>query len=95
MSYYHTCPRCGANLDPSEKCDCLFERIQKEEKERRMIVLHHLKMALARACPEFYGLELVNDETVDITFKNGDVVHANIALDSPMAMIRDVVKHIY
>lgn len=22
MSYYHTCPNCGANLDPCEKCDC-------------------------------------------------------------------------
>lgn len=22
MSYYRTCPRCGANLDPGETCDC-------------------------------------------------------------------------
>ena len=22
MSYYITCNRCGANLDPGEKCDC-------------------------------------------------------------------------
>ena len=22
MAYYHTCPDCGANLDPGEKCDC-------------------------------------------------------------------------
>ncbi len=21
--YYHTCPECGANLDPGEKCDCI------------------------------------------------------------------------
>ena len=20
--YYHTCPHCGSNLDPGEKCDC-------------------------------------------------------------------------
>lgn len=20
--YYHTCPYCGANLDPGERCDC-------------------------------------------------------------------------
>jgi hypothetical protein len=25
-TYYRTCPECGANLDPGEKCDC-----QKEE----------------------------------------------------------------
>jgi hypothetical protein len=22
MPYYWTCPNCGANLDPGEKCDC-------------------------------------------------------------------------
>ena len=22
MSYYNTCTRCGAHLDPGEKCDC-------------------------------------------------------------------------
>lgn len=21
-AYYHTCPICGANLDPGERCDC-------------------------------------------------------------------------
>lgn len=23
MAYFRTCPRCGANLDPGEVCDCL------------------------------------------------------------------------
>jgi hypothetical protein len=22
MSYFHTCPDCGAHLDPGETCDC-------------------------------------------------------------------------
>ena len=22
MSFYRTCPHCGANLDPGERCDC-------------------------------------------------------------------------
>jgi hypothetical protein len=22
MAYYHTCPECGSNLDPGEKCEC-------------------------------------------------------------------------
>ena len=22
MAYYNTCPHCGANLDPGERCDC-------------------------------------------------------------------------
>lgn len=25
MPYYNTCSRCGANLDPGEKCDCQRE----------------------------------------------------------------------
>ena len=35
MSYYHTCPLCGANLDPCEKCDC--------ENERRAYALELIK----------------------------------------------------
>lgn len=27
--HYYTCPRCGANLDPGEPCDC--EEENKEE----------------------------------------------------------------
>lgn len=23
MAYYRTCPYCGANLDPGERCDCM------------------------------------------------------------------------
>ena len=28
MSYYTTCPKCGANLDPGEKCTCTTERVR-------------------------------------------------------------------
>ena len=26
MPYYTTCPHCGANLDPGERCDCRDEQ---------------------------------------------------------------------
>ena len=26
MSYYSTCPDCGAHLDPGERCDCQDEK---------------------------------------------------------------------
>lgn len=29
MAYYNTCPHCGSNLDPGERCECV------REKERR------------------------------------------------------------
>lgn len=28
MSYYRTCPYCGANLDSGERCDCREEQAQ-------------------------------------------------------------------
>lgn len=33
MSYYVTCPNCGANLDPGEKCDCTKQLNTEEEKK--------------------------------------------------------------
>lgn len=30
MSYFHTCPHCGSNLDPGEKCDCEKKRNETE-----------------------------------------------------------------
>lgn len=30
---FKTCPNCGANLDPSETCDCQEEENNKEEKK--------------------------------------------------------------
>ena len=30
MAYYNTCPHCGCNLDPGERCDCLKEQNRKE-----------------------------------------------------------------
>ena len=36
MPYYHTCPLCGAALDPGERCDC--RRMQSETAEIWFIV---------------------------------------------------------
>lgn len=27
MAYYKTCPNCGANLDPCERCDCMDNKL--------------------------------------------------------------------
>ena len=34
MSYYRTCPNCGAALDPGERCDCQ-EGTEGEARENR------------------------------------------------------------
>lgn len=31
MAYYNTCPLCGCNLDPNEKCDCEDNKKKLEE----------------------------------------------------------------
>lgn len=31
MAYYNTCPKCGANLDPGEPCDCMVEKKKREK----------------------------------------------------------------
>lgn len=32
-TYYHTCPVCGANLDPGERCDCETSHSTNPQKE--------------------------------------------------------------
>lgn len=34
-TYYHTCPVCGANLDPGEKCDCSIRQPPEVGRERQ------------------------------------------------------------
>lgn len=33
MAFYRTCPKCGGNLDPGEKCDCEERAEQEQERE--------------------------------------------------------------
>lgn len=33
MSYYKTCPHCGAHLDPGEVCDCTLTQVCAEARE--------------------------------------------------------------
>ena len=38
MPYFRTCPHCGSNLDPGEKCDCQSQEKQvtiKRKPQRR------------------------------------------------------------
>ena len=51
LMYYHTCPDCGANLDPDERCDCLSRIRGKAPKWSNMDggrVRNHKRSARAR-----------------------------------------------
>lgn len=41
MAYYNTCPLCGCNLDPGEKCDC--EDCEDDKKELEEFYGHVIK----------------------------------------------------
>lgn len=38
MPYYNTCPRCGSNLDPGERCEC-----EREQRKNQDFFGRHLK----------------------------------------------------
>lgn len=38
MAFYNVCPKCGANLDPNERCDC-EETAEKEKKIREQLLV--------------------------------------------------------
>lgn len=45
-TYYHTCPYCGANLDPGENCDCKKESntsstVTEKSKDTNIKESHH------------------------------------------------------
>lgn len=37
MSYFRTCPDCGAHLDSGERCDCRDEKETNNEKFNRIL----------------------------------------------------------
>jgi len=64
MSYFKTCPHCGANLDPGEVCDCresprdqLKEAISGLTEAECAVLLQAWKLHMAH--PEFSNRECV------------------------------------
>lgn len=53
-TYYYTCPYCGANLDPGEKCDCPGVSPTVTEK---CDALEEIKMSLAHEAMGFICIE--------------------------------------
>jgi len=38
MAFYNTCSRCGATLDPGERCDCEAVREREQEQRDRLLM---------------------------------------------------------
>lgn len=84
---YRICPDCGDTLDPGERCNCR-EMAEKQE------FLNTLQILLIKADVNVKSLELTDEETVKLTFLNGYTKRIDIAADSRLAIIKDVVNNI-
>lgn len=55
MSYYRTCPKCGAALDPGEKCECEREPARAEADVLRTEITRLIKTADIQSLRAMYG----------------------------------------
>lgn len=63
MSYYTTCPKCGANLDPGEKCTCTTERVRESyEAGSRYYPVDGYITSKAGAVVPLVGIPQMSDE---------------------------------
>ena len=62
-------------------------------KDRKRFV-HNLGELLSQTREGIVGAELDDDEIVTVTYKCGHTVRINVNMDSYLAIIRDVTKHL-
>ena len=55
MSYYRTCPKCGAALDPGETCECEREQVRAEADALREEINGLMETADALHLRTIYG----------------------------------------
>lgn len=91
MANYKTCAYCGASLDPGEKCDCREKERHLEEKRGFITTL---KLCMIRAEVGVIDLKLLDEDTIEVTYDSGYTKKINIAMDSKIAIVRDVAKYI-
>lgn len=53
MSYFRTCPRCGAHLDPGEICECWKEDTPELEMGRKAPVISRKRDARTTGMDEY------------------------------------------
>lgn len=53
-----------------------------------------LELLLKRACSEIVSIELISNSKVEVLYKGGYLRIVNIEGNSPLAIIKDVVKNI-
>lgn len=62
--------------------------------EDRKLFVHNLGELLSQTREDIISAELARNEIVTVTYSNGGTKHINVEMDSYMAIIRDVTKHL-
>lgn len=55
MSYFRTCPACGSNLDPNERCDCQADRRPGREEVAAATAIRSLNQTATLRIPRSGG----------------------------------------
>ena len=70
MSYYKTCPYCGAHLDPGEKCDCPAQIAEDA-------ILKDVRLAIEKSAPSGADTGGGKAENIASTVTLRDMIYAN------------------
>ena len=58
-AYYHSCPLCGCNLDPGERCDCT-----RETEVRTFGIISQFGVKIDQQNSEFHVPKIIKKEEV-------------------------------
>ena len=77
----------------ADETQAMFVSDDKALADRKQFV-HNLGELLSQTRERIVGAELDDNEIVTITYKNDHTVKVNVNMDSYLAIIRDVTKHL-
>ena len=82
-----------AEYNRADETQAMFVSDDKALADRKQFV-HNLGELLSQTRERIVGAELDDNEIVTVTYKNDHTVKVNVNMDSYMAIIRDVTKHL-
>ena len=77
----------------ADEIQAMFVSDDKVLADRKQFV-HNLGELLSQTRESIVGAELDDNEIVTVTYKNDHTIKVNVAVDSYLAIIRDVTKHL-
>lgn len=82
-----------AEYNRADETQAMFVSDDLALKDRKQFV-HNLGELLSQTRERIVGAELDDNEIVTVTYTNGHTVTINVNMDSYLAIVRDVTKHL-